>query len=287
MFSRESGPQHPPSDGPASVKGSIYLAFARKEGQTRLTDLHQMSPLRVLFPIAADGDPITAALINTGGGLVGGDALSISASIGAAAAALLVAQAAEKVYRSTGADCRIDMSLTAASGAWLEMLPQETILFDGARLRRRTRIDAMPGATILAGEIQVFGRLARGEEMRSGLLHDAWEIRVADQLVWQDSLHLDGAITERLDHPAGFGGARVAATLIHLCDNPSAALSIVRDVLAESFPGRASASLVNGVIVARWLGRDPLTLRSSFAKAWIALRAAKKFPATLPRLWHI
>ncbi|MET1025942.1 MAG: urease accessory protein UreD [Dongiaceae bacterium] len=246
-----------------------------------------MSPLRVLFPIAADGDPVTAALINTGGGLVGGDSLSIKASIGPDAAALLVAQAAEKVYRSTGADCRIDVSLAAAPGAWLEMLPQETILFDGARLRRRTRIDAGPGAAVLAGEIQVFGRLARGEEMRSGLLHDAWQIRRAGQLIWQDSLHLDGAVAERLDHPAAFGGARVAATLIHLCEDPAAALSLVRETLAESSSGRASASLVNGVVVARWLGRDPLALRSSFAAVWIALRAAKNFPATLPRLWHI
>jgi urease accessory protein len=269
------------------MHGVAEATFVADERGGRLTHLHQVSPLRLLFPHPAAGDPPLVALVTTSGGLVGGDSLAIDVRADVGASALAVAQAAEKIYRSTGADCRIDVLLSVGAGAWLEFLPQETILFDGARLRRRTRLEVAPTGRLLAGEILVFGRTARGERMNYGLLHDGWEIRRQGRLVWADALHVEGQIAARLDDPAGFAGAAAVASLVLVADQPALWLPLVRARLAR-FAGRAAASVVNNVMVVRWLDRDALALRQSFGMVWQALRAAAGgWPARLPRLWYV
>ena len=130
-----------------SPEGAARLVFARR-GTTRLARLFQKAPLRVLMPRPAPGEPPCAVLLNTSGGIVGGDALQVEVHLEAGAAAVITSQAAEKAYRSAGADATLDVALELADGAWLEWLPQETILFDGARLRRRLRVDAAAQARL-------------------------------------------------------------------------------------------------------------------------------------------
>ncbi|HVJ40214.1 MAG TPA: urease accessory protein UreD [Dongiaceae bacterium] len=280
-------PDHRGASTPAAgMRGAARLAIQRTGGIDRLADLHQSTPLRILFPYPLAGDPLTAALVNTSGGLVGGDHLQIEIAVGAGAAALVCAQAAEKVYRSLGLDSRIEITLEAGAGAWLEMLPQETILFDGARLRRRCRVDLAAEAQFLGGEILVFGRQARGERMRSGLIQDAWEIHRDGTLAWVDRLRLEGEVEALLTRKAALDGAIAAACLIFVAPDAGAYLAPLRALFAD-FSGRASATIVNGVLVVRWLAADPLALRRSFADSWIFLRRQKKWPAELPRLWHI
>jgi urease accessory protein len=276
-----------PSGPSAGMHGRAAVRLANQRGQTTLAALHQTSPLRVLFPDAADGDPFTAAVVTTSGGLVGGDSLAIDLAVDAGASGLFVSQAAEKIYRSTAADSRIDVFLRAATGSWLEFLPQETILFDDARLRRRTVIEATPGARLLAGEILIFGRTARGERMNHGLIHDAWQVRRAGRLVWADALHIDGDIAARLDDPAGFGGCHATATMALVTDDPAPFLAVLR--ASRDFAGvRFGATIVNGVLLTRWLGTDGEALRRSFGAAWGELRAAAVgYPRSLPRLWAI
>ncbi len=270
----------------AGMTGSACLTIRHIDGTDRLVDLHQATPLRILFPYALPGDPLTAALVNTSGGLVGGDRLTVAIDIGASAAALVCAQAAEKVYRSLGPDSRVDLDLMVGPQAWFEMLPQETILFDGARLRRRTKVNVAPDGSFLGGEILVLGRQARGEQMRHGLLQDGWEVRRNGRMVWIDRLHLDGDIQGLSAAAATLNGAVAIATLVFVAEDAGAYLEPLRHQLA-GFDGRSGATLVNGLLVVRWLADDPLSLRQSFAQAWILLRSAKKWPATLPRLWHI
>lgn len=267
--------------GAASV-----AARAGADGSTVLADLRQDAPLRLLFPRVPAGEPLTACLTNTGGGLVGGDVLSVRAVAEDGAALLVMAQAAEKVYRSVGPDCLIDVDLTAKAGSWLEWLPQETIIFDRARLRRRTRLDIAPGARALAGEMLVFGRTAHGEVLREGLVRDAWEVRLDGRLTWADVLHLDGDLRAVLDHPAAFAGATACATLVYHGPDQEA----LRDTLREApMPegGLRGATIVGGLLILRWLGRDTLALRDDYARAWTAVRAANGFPGRLPRLWHV
>jgi urease accessory protein len=269
------------------MHGIVGVRLIEKDGRTALADLRQVSPLRVLFPTAAEGDPFTAALVTTSGGLVGGDSLSFDLQVGEQASGLFVAQAAEKIYRSTGADGTIDVRLSVGTGGWLEYLPQETILFDNARLRRHTDIEVASGGRLLAGEILVFGRTARGERMNRGLVREAWRIKRQGQLVWTDTLHVEDDIAERLDDPAGFGGCHATATLALAVDDPAPFLTILRS--APDLPTvRFGATVVNGILIARWLSRDTPSLRQSFGAAWGDLRAAAgRLPKTLPRLWYI
>lgn len=271
----------------APVPGVARLSVRAEGGRTHLVDLDQVAPLRLMLPHVARDEPLTAFLTNTSGGLVGGDAMQVSVSVGADASALVMAQAAEKVYRSLGADCRIDVTLEADSGAWLEWLPQETILFDAARLRRQTRLDLAPDARAMAGEILVFGRTAHGEVVNSGLIRDAWQVRIGGRLVWADALHMDGDLRGPLDSASGFAGHHACATLVLYAPGPEAQRDVLRD-LPPPEGVRFGVTVINGLLVGRWLGRDALALREHFASVWGGLRAAAAgLPARLPRLWYI
>ncbi len=267
--------------------GTAELGLAPAPGGARIAHLYQHSPLRLLFPRPAAGDPFLAALANTAGGVAGGDRLRLAVTVGEGAAALVTTQAAEKIYRSLGADSRIDTVLTVAPGAWLEWAPQEAILFDGARLRRSLTAEVAPGARLLAGEMLVFGRTARGERFRHGLLHEAWRVRRGGRLAWADALRLDGDIVARLDAPAGFGGAVACATVAYVAEDASAHLAAAR-ALVEGAAGRAGATVVDGVLLARFLAAEAITVRRAVARYWAGLRAAAAgLPARLPRLWEV
>ncbi|HEC14252.1 MAG TPA: urease accessory protein UreD, partial [Rhodospirillales bacterium] len=161
------------SERPFPVHGVARISFVRRGKESRLKDLYQHDPVRVLFPNAKAGEPPQAVIVTTSGGLVGGDVIDIEARVERDAAALFTAQAAEKISRSAGEDCLFRIKLSVEPGGWLEWLPQETILFNGARMRRLTQVNLAPKAQILAGEFLVFGRKARGEKMTRGLVRDA------------------------------------------------------------------------------------------------------------------
>jgi len=262
------------------------------DGATRLAHLYQHDPLRVLFPTPEPGDIPLAVLLTTSGGLVAGDRLTITVRAEENTAAQITAGAAEKIYRSTGATTSIAQHLSVGEGAWLECLPPETILFDGARLRRETIVELGPGAGFLGGGILVFGRHARGEHLTHGLLHELWEVRRDGALVWGDALHLDGDIAATLADPACFAGAAACATLILVPagGDPRRFVDAARAIQAGSAaPGlQAGVTAVGGLLVARWLAADALTLRGAYGNLACHLRsAAMGLPPRLPRLWHV
>jgi len=271
------------------MHGCAKLSFVHSDGKTRLKDLYQASPLRVLFPTPMPSDIISASLVTTSGGLVGGDRLDVEVCVDQNAAVQVIGQAAEKVYRSNGPDTYFETHLEVGKNAWLEWLPQETIMFDQARLRRRTSINIAPGAMFLGAEFLVFGRTAMGESIHTGLVRDVWEVRKNENLVWMDTLHLSGDIQAQLDHPAGFDGACAAATSVLVCDDASAHLDFVRTIL-ENAPKdvNCAATITNGILVTRWLAFDAHLLRLAFANYWSAMRhELKDLPQAMPRLWHM
>jgi urease accessory protein len=268
--------------------GEIRLALNRApDGTTVLADLYQAQPLRVLFPQAARGDIFQAAIACVSGGLVGGDRLDMSVRLGDGANAMVIGQAAEKIYRSLGPDCIVETELHAGRESWFEYLPQETILFDGARLRRRTQLCLEDGARCLTGGILVFGRAARGETLTRGLVHDVWEFRDAEgRLTWKDALHLDGDVRTLLNRPATFDGAAAYGSLIYAGADAAKHLRAARDIAADGV--RIGATAFRGLLIVRLLGLNALALRNAFARIWTTLRAeAGGLPPVLPRLWSI
>jgi urease accessory protein len=276
----------------ARVQGTAEIGFVRRDGVTRLAHLYQSPPLRVLFPLPEADEPPLAAIVTTSGGLVAGDRIDVSVRLGSNTAAHVTASAAEKIYRSLGPTTEIHQSLTVAAAAALEFLPPETILFDGARLRRRTVVDLASIAGFLGGDIVIFGRRARGECFTHGFLHEVWEVQREGRLVWGDALHLDGDIPAIIGDPACFDGASGFATLI-LAPNdqdPQQFVALARAVQAVTATRdlRAGATVVGGVLVARWLAKDAMLLRRAYADLACHLRAeAMGLPRRMPRMWHV
>ncbi len=271
------------------VKGRAEIGFVHRDGATRLAHLYQHDPVRVLFPNIPPGGVLEATIVTTSGGLVGGDEISLEITAGPNATALVSTQAAEKIYRSSGAKTDISVAITAQEDAWLEWLPQETILFDGSKLRRRISVKAARGARILAGEILVLGRVGSGERFSSGFLRDAWEVWLMDRLTWADALYLDNDISGVLSHPACFDGATALATAVYVCGDPAVHLDAARDMLSATGDNvLSSATVVNGVLVMRWLGQDAYHLRQAFGGFWKVFRHhAGGQAAELPRLWYV
>jgi len=273
------------------TRGVAEIGFACREGATRLASLYQTDPLRVLFPLAEPDEPTQAVIVTTSGGLVAGDRIDVAVRLGDRAAAHVTASAAEKIYRSLGATTEIAQSLTVGAGATLEFLPPETILFEGARLRRKTVIDLAASAGFLGGEIVVFGRRARGERLTRGFLHDAWEVRHGGRLAWGDALHLEGDIAKTIDDPACFDSAAGFATLIlsPLGRKPRKFIDCARHTQAAAAAGvRGGVTVLGGLLVARWLADDAMALRRAFADLACHLRSeAMGLPRRMPRIWHV
>lgn len=271
--------------------GAAEIGFREIAGKTRLDHLYQRDPLRVLFPNPAAGDAALAVLVTTSGGLVGGDRLDIAVRLAPGAAAHITASAAEKIYRSAGRTTVIAQSLSIGAAAALEFLPPETILFEGARLRRATGVELAEGAAFLGGDIVVFGRRARGERFTSGFFREVWEVRRDGALLWGDALHLEDDVGRIVDDPACFDGAAGFATMILACrQNPRDMLGLARAAqCAGEAPGlRAGATAVAGVVVARWLAADAALLRRAYADLACHFRStALGLPPNLPRIWHV
>lgn len=268
------------------AKGRLSLGFSAAGGRTRLDEVYQTDPCRALTPAPDPGEPVTAVLITTAGGLTGGDSLQLDIAAGVGSDLLCTPQAAEKIYRATAEEtASIDVRLGAASGARLEWLPQEMILFDGARLRRSVTLDLAGDAICLAGDITVFGRIARGERLSEGLLFDRWQIRRDGRLVWTDSLRLDGAIGETLGHPAGFAGAVAQALILAQLPEVAAERDQLRDLIRENGM-RAGATILDGLLLVRLLNDDAAALRREFALLWAVLRPALGREPVMPRHWR-
>src|SRR5262249_5934554 len=141
---------------------------------------------------------LEAVLVNTAGGVAGGDRLEIAFAVGPAARLVVTGAAAEKIYRSLGADAIVGINLDVARGASLAWLPQETILFDRARVTRSIDVDLAVDARLILAEAVIFGRSGMGETVERGLMLDRWRVRRDGRLLFADALRLDGAIADKL-----------------------------------------------------------------------------------------
>lgn len=281
MFAAVS--QSDPPQSPARWSdGVAEISFALTDGETRLKHLYQSDPCRVLFPSKQVRALKEAVIVTTSGGIVGGDRLCFAVDSGMSTSATVTTQAAEKVYRSAGRDSEIDISITVHEDALIEWMPQETILFQGARLRRSTSINLAGEGRIIAGEIVVFGRRARDEKFTQGLLHDAWRIRRGGSLIWADSLHLNGDIGSIVKARQAFDSAAAVATVVYCAADAAEWLDLARDVVRSG-----AATCVGNVLIARFVGRDAADLRTNVACYWGTLRSkVAGLPTALPRVWE-
>ena len=257
--------------------GAVKFDVALVDGATRRRELHEAGSLRVRFP-SPEGQGLSAVFVNTAGGIAGGDRCEFDIAAGEGSRLTVTTAAAEKIYRSHGPAAQIDIALRAAAGAHLAWLPQETILFDRARVLRKIDIDLADTASLLLCEIVVFGRAAMGETMRTGRFIDRWRLRRGGRLVFAETVRLDGDIGDTLRRRAvANGGAAIGTALIVPGDE--ATVGRIREA-SDALRGEVGMSSWNGFAMARFCAQDAATLRADM----IAVLGHAGVPA-LPRLW--
>jgi urease accessory protein len=279
------------TDSPASVeagvdrqarqraKAHLRASFARAGGRTEPQRLFETGGLRWRFPRSSA--PCEAVIVNTGGGVAGGDAYRIELALSEGAEVEATTAAAEKIYRSDGAPAIIETRLALSPRARLAWLPQETVMFDGARLERRFEVDVAGAAALTLVEILVFGRLAMGEKRIDASLRDSWRIRRDGRLVFADETRLAHA-SATLDRRACGAGARALAIILTVAPDAEARLPDLRSALeAEGEGVETGASAFDGLVAARLLSASPSRLRAAVIASILALNGRKP-----PRLWR-
>jgi urease accessory protein len=257
--------------------GAVKFDVALVDGVTRRRQLHESGSLRVRFP-SPEAQGLSAVFVNTAGGIAGGDRFDIDIATGEDSRLTVTTAAAEKIYRAQGPAAQLNITLKAAAGSHLAWLPQETILFDQARVSRKIDIDLAETASLLLCEIVVFGRAAMGEKMLTGSFVDRWRLRRGGRLVFAETVRLDGEVGAKLARPAvAKGGVAVGTALIVPGDE--ALVTRMREA-SESFGGEVGISAWNGFAMARFCAQDAAKLRADM----IAVLGSVSGPA-LPRLW--
>ena len=266
------------------TKGQVSLAVsARADGRTGLDRLFQTGAGKARLPAVYDHGGVDAVLINTGGGLTGGDDFQVECEVGEGAFLRVTTQASEKIYRATSGSnpARVENRLQVAAGAHLEWLPQDMILFDGASLSRLLDVRLAASSRFLGLEMVVFGRSAMGESLRHGFLADRWRVWRDDALVYAEDTRLEGDIASHLARPAVAGGAMAALTGIYQGPEPEQVRETIRSVPRPDGV-EANASLMRGLVAFRALGMRSDALRRWVADIYVALAGL-----SLPRAWSI
>src|SRR5262249_43288793 len=251
----------------------------------RIVELFQRSPIRILFPRVGSAALEEAVLINTAGGVAGGDRLESGVTALAKASITVTSQAAEKVYRALDEPARIVTRLKACEGARLAWLPQETISFNRARLSRETEIELSSGAQLLALEWLVLGRAAHGEQMTGGHITDRWRVKRDGQLIWADCFRARDETFPHLNRKALLSNCKAVATLIFFGPDLDIRLAFLRDV-ARSLQCHCAATCISGLIVIRFAAKLASELRQallSFLQQFS--RDPGSSPFRVPKMW--
>ena len=274
----------------SSWHAELHLGFARAGEKTVLRENRHRGPLRVQKALYPEGDAVCQAIVlHPPSGIAGGDHLVISAEVGSGAHAQLTTPGAGKWYRSGGADASQRVDLRVGEGATLEWLPQETIIFDGARAHMETRVSLAVDSRYIGWDILCLGRAASGERFENGQFSLLFRVDRSNRPIWLERGKLTGN-DPMLTSPAGWAGHSVCGTL--LCSFPelpqqAAALLEALRAIAPADAAQHGITALPGALIARYLGDNSEAARLWFTQLWTILRpACLGRPAVIPRIWN-
>jgi urease accessory protein len=264
------------------ARGIGRIATKQGNGSTRLDTLFQEGCGKIRLP-NTHSTSLEAVLINTAGGITGGDHLKWGADVAPGGHLVLTTQACERSYRSTGDFGRVQTRLAIGAGAHLDWLPQETILFAASKLDRTLEADLEEGATLTAIESVLLGRDAMGEDAADALLNDNWRIRRNGRLIHAEATRLEADPSERSGLSL-LAGNRAFASVLHVAATPDRAEALCVHLRALMPMGAPIAASANGErLVIRAMAPSGLALRRLIVPVLIELTGA----GSLPRLWHL
>ena len=252
---------------------------------TRIADVYEQFPTRIMFPRVDDGTLREAVIVNSSGGIAGGDQLELEVIALDQAAVTVTSQAAEKIYRALDRPARVTTKLKACSKAKLAWLPQETIIFNRARIYRQTEIDLCSGAELMALEWLVLGRAARGEEVVSGYIADTWRVRRDDRLIWADGFTVADEVFAELHRKALLANYKAIGTLIYFGPALEARLEVLRQI-ASSLECKCAATAVGALIIVRFAASGCSDLRRGLRSLLEQFsRELGPGPFRVPKMW--
>jgi urease accessory protein len=250
------------------ARGAVKLSL--KSGG--IDKLREAGAAKVRLPPGAS----IAYMINTAGGLAGGDQFSYEFNLAQDTALTVTSQSAERVYRTLGPSAKIDSTIHLGIGARFNWLPHETILFDGASLERQISVEMAKSSRFLGLETTIFGREASGETIHSISFREAWNIKYGGKLVHSDIIKSDGILP---NSKATLGDNRALATIILI--DPNATIDLEK--LHKKIEPYGSVSAWNGKLVARLLAKDGMILKKAIVSALSVLAS----PTELPKTWAL
>jgi urease accessory protein len=263
-----------------SARGELDVL--QSGGRTRIDRLYQKGAAKIRMPRTV-GDPLEAVLINTAGGLTGGDRLDWSVTVGEDASATVTTQTCEKIYRAASGIAKIACHMTVGAGGRLAWLPQETIAFDNSAFRRTIEVDLAAEAQALIVETTVFGRRAMGERVERADFADRWRIRRDGRLVHAEDFAVGPNAGGQLAVPPALGAATCVATVLVLSSDAEQLLDAARAVIGDAGAASAWTVAASGKLLARLIAKDSYELR----KRLIPLIELLNGRAGLPKVWTL
>jgi urease accessory protein len=258
--SREASMGNPSDKDLQRSDGAGRVVVSGSENGTRIIDVFQRSPIRIMFPRDGGAAAEEAVFINTAGGVAGGDKLESGVTALANASIAVTSQAAEKIYRALNEPARVVTKLKACANAKLAWLPQETIIFNRGRVSRQTEIEVSSGSELLALEWLVLGRAAQGEKMAGGHITESWRVMKDGRLIWADSFRVTDEMFPHLHRKALLSDCKAFATLIYFGPDLETRLELLRNI-ASSIACQCAPTSVSGLIIVRFAASDSFDLR--------------------------
>ncbi|WP_454630691.1 urease accessory protein UreD [Bradyrhizobium cenepequi] len=267
------------------ARGAGRIVLTGVGGDTRVAEVHQRFPIALMCPEIAGESSKEVVIVNASGGIAGGDRLDIEVVAREEAAVVVTNQAAEKVYRALDRPARIVTRLTVSETARLAWLPQETIVFNNARILRQMDVDLHSGAELIALEWLILGRTARGEDVVGGHIADGWRIRKDGRLIWADGFRLTDNVFGQLHRAALLCDWKAVGTLVYFGPGLDARLSSLREI-ALSLDCQCAATIVGAVIIVRVAATDGAKLRRGLRSLLEQFgRELGAGPFGVPRMW--
>lgn len=268
-------------------RGELRLRLAHDGTRTVVAQRRHLGPLNVQRAFYPEDGVAHIYLLHPPGGVVGGDALQVDVEVQSNAHALITTPASGKLYRSDGGEAELQQVLRVAAGATLEWLPQETIVYAGARARMSTRVELGDGARFIGWEMVCLGRPACAERFDDGVLLQRFELWRDDKPLWLERARFDGAAAS-LSARWGLQSLPLAATLVAI-GNDAELLRRVREAVAlHDVDGACcTATQLDDVLVCRWLGTQAQHARICLSAAWAEIRRRLLGrEACAPRIWN-
>jgi urease accessory protein len=267
----------------ARGKARIVLSGARNG--TQIAEVYQKFPSRVMFPKVGDGTMKEAVFVNSAGGIAGGDRLEFDVIALDNAAVAVTSQAAEKVYRALDRPAKVATRLKAFDAAKLAWLPQETIIFNHARIRRQMEIDLSSGSEVIALEWLVLGRAAHGEDVVRGHVADHWRVKRDGRLIWADGFYIADDGFAQLHRKALLANYKAVGTLVYFGPDLDTRLEILRSIGA-TLACRCAATIVGALIIVRFAAEAGADLRRGLRSLLEQFsRELGPGPFGVPKMW--